>query len=113
MAHTYLKPVGSGDSFILKVDHNQVMGEVSSLAELRDVLAEVSTDVIAFHMDNRNDFASWVNEAIGCKTLGSAMADVEIGDNAEEARKQLLGALNFTLDLLTERPRRRSRKKSR
>lgn len=113
MKHRYLKPVGSEDSFILKTDHEQVIGQIHSLEELRDTLVEVPGDAIAFHMDNRNDFANWLNTAISCETLSNAIADVELKDNPEETRQQLLGLLNFTISLLNEKPREKKRERKR
>jgi len=111
MAHRYLKPVGSEDSFVLKTDHEQIIGQIASLEELRDTLAEVPEDAIAFHMDNRNDFANWLNTAIGCETLSNAVADIELKDNPEETRQQLLGLLNFTINLLNEKPKKKKKRK--
>jgi hypothetical protein len=101
--HPYLRPVDIVDSFKLKRDHEEVIAEVLTLEALRNAIQGIPDSVISFHLDGRNDFAKWIQKAIGCNTLSRAIAEVELNaENPEETRGNLLKILDYTLDLLKE-----------
>lgn len=69
---------------------------VANLVELRDVLANVSDDVVAFHQERSpNDISVWVSDVIG---------DYELGDLLDEAasRVQMQRFVSDHVEMLQE-----------
>ncbi len=63
--HPYLRRVSSDQAFELKEKHDEVLCRCLFLEELRDALEKAPKEAIYFHLDGRNDFATWVKEVIG------------------------------------------------
>jgi len=75
--HPYLRRVSSERAFKLKRNHDEVLSECLLLEELKEAIENAPEEAILFHLDGRNDFASWVREEIG---------DLELSGNLEYIR---------------------------
>lgn len=90
--HPYLKEVNGGKSFQLKTDHGNVVAEVAMLEGLCENLRKAPGDAIVFHMSGRNDFATWIKDAVGDWWLGSKVEKVRL-KSPEETRSELIGIM--------------------
>jgi hypothetical protein len=91
--HPYLRRVGSGQSFKLKRNHDEVVSDCLFLEELRDAIGKAPLESILFHLDGRNDFAAWVNEVVGDLELGRDLEYIK-PSNTVDLRSGLLHVLN-------------------
>ncbi|HEX55464.1 MAG: hypothetical protein DRO94_02105 [Candidatus Altiarchaeales archaeon] len=99
----YLRPVESENSFKLKRDHDVVIAEIHDIEGLRNAIEIVPGDVIAFHMDNRNDFAAWIESIVGCNTLGKALQEIQLNsEDIESTRRKLVEVLDLSISLMKE-----------
>ncbi len=80
--HDYLKPVNDDKKFILKSDHDVVHAEVGSLEHLVKELKKAPKKAVDFHMrtKNTNDFAEWIDNAIGDEILAESLRDLPFND---------------------------------
>lgn len=102
--HPYLKSVDIENAFKLKRDHDEVIAEVLTLEALRSAIERAPDNVISFHLNGRNDFANWIQGAIGCNSLSKAIAEIRFkAENPEETRLDLLKTLDLGIDLLREK----------
>jgi len=76
-------------AFRLKTDHGQVIAEISMLEGLCESLKKSPSEAIVFHMSGRNDFATWIKDAVGDWWLGSKVEKVQL-KTPEETRNALV-----------------------
>jgi hypothetical protein len=99
LKHPYLRKVNPEESFILKSDHDQVLSEVCLLEELAESLANATADAVSFHMSRGNDFAGWVQAAVGDTELAGNIAAIEY-TTAEETKARIVSAIRERVDYL-------------
>ena len=72
---------------------------LKNLAELKSALNEMSAETFAFHSGEwRNDFANWVRDVIGDKTLASDLGKLL---NRTETAKRVASRVAFLSSKLT------------
>jgi hypothetical protein len=97
-----MRSVEGHESFKLKCDHHSVVAEVFDLAGLRDAIREAPGEAILFHLSGKNDYASWIGNVLGSKTLQEALMQVDSGKGPEKARQELLDTLDLGIKVLKE-----------
>ncbi len=101
--HVYLRSVSPDKAFNLKREHETVIAQIHSLDDLKAAIENVSEGSLLFHLEGRNDFASWVSNAVGCKSLGKELERIDAStEDVSAAREQMLSTLDYTLKLLRE-----------
>ncbi len=103
-----MRSVEKHESFKLKKDHHSVVAEICDLQSLRDAIYEAPDEAILFHLDGRNDYAEWIGVVLGSKTLQEAVCQVDSSKGAENARQELLDALDTGIKVLKEIEKRES-----
>jgi len=91
--HPLLKPVEPEHAFKLKRDHGEIIGEAVLLTQLRDNVYNSPPESIIFHMGDVNDYARWVEKALGDAKLSEKLGRIQLSD-AEETKKLILSALD-------------------
>ena len=87
--HPYLKAVKGEHAFKLKIDHNNVVAEITVLEGLCENIKKAPGDAIVFHMSGRNDFAAWIKGAVGDWCLARKWrksSEMSCGDEAALVR---------------------------
>ena len=88
------------DSFYLKADEETVVAVINDLVELKESLSNSDTRVINHHInDSKNDFATWIDEAIGNNRLAFKIALIT-GDN-EGIKDQMIRVLDKELNKIS------------
>ena len=97
LRHPYLRNVGEQNKFQLKADHDNIIGEVLLLEELSEALANAPEQVIPFHMKQGNDFAHWVDNAVGDAQLAQRIRAISYTTPAE-TKDKIVSALRERVD---------------
>ena len=99
----FLLPVSPDKSFKLKSDHDQVLAEIHSLEGLLSALEAAPAEALVFHTAGRNDFATWIRDAVRYTSLSHVVDNIraESGD-VEDIRKRLVTVLELAIDLARE-----------
>jgi hypothetical protein len=82
LKHPHLRRVNESHSFILKKSHEEILGQISHLEELAEAVCQSQHDAILFHTQAGNDFANWIEHAVG---------DAELAQSIREATSPLEG----------------------
>ena len=92
--------VPPGKEFYFKTHDNRIVAIARSLEEFRDLLSELQTEAVLFHLrDNRNDFESWVRGAVKDDSLADRIKAIkELDDNPEMIKTKLCQAVNEKLE---------------
>lgn len=91
--HPYLKNVADHHTFKLKSDELNHLAEVTKVEQLYEELKGAPDEAIVFHMDNKNDFASWIKDCVGDWWLGSKVDKVKLEGNPSATRSELVQTL--------------------
>ena len=83
--------------FYMKSDEGTVCNEVRDIKGLVNSLKNCPVSCINFHLrDGGNDFASWVDGAVGNKLLARQLKRITLDPkNPEKTRKQLIDTLRL------------------
>lgn|GEM_PF-1183176 len=96
-SHPNLSNVGEAYKFQLKQDHDEIIGEASYLAELRDIVGDSPTDAIIYHLrDDGNDFADWVQDVLGDRELADTLRKIELISPAQ-TKESILKTLDYRI----------------
>jgi hypothetical protein len=87
LKHPYLRKVPKEKSFILKLDHGELIGEVVHVEGLLEKIKNAPADAIKFHTRNGNDFSAWLIDAVGDRKLAEEVASIDYSKS--EAKKTL------------------------
>jgi len=90
------------ESFKFKKDHYNVITEVRDIRSLRDAIRDAPDEAILFHLDGRNDYAAWIGNVIGSRSLQEEVSKVHSGMGAKKAREELVSTLSIGLKVLKE-----------
>jgi hypothetical protein len=99
LKHPYLRKVGADMKFVLKTGHDNIVKEVEMLEELANTLAASSSDAVAFHTREGNDFSAWIAGAVGDNELAEKVAAIKM-DTHEETKNKLISAIWERVDTL-------------
>jgi hypothetical protein len=69
--HPHLRRVNSDHGFKLKKGEHDLVAECFLLEDLKDAISGAPKEAVLYHLEGRNDFATWVREIIGDKELSS------------------------------------------
>jgi hypothetical protein len=69
--HPHLRRVNSDHSFKLKKGEHDIVAECFLLEDLKDAISDAPKEAVLYHLEGRNDFATWVRDIIGDKELSS------------------------------------------
>jgi len=86
--HLYLSKVPTDKSFKFKSDHNTLISELYTLEDLFKAIRNAPSGAIRFHMERKNDFATWVRDVIGDQELSKNLEEIKLAD-IEETRNKL------------------------
>lgn len=89
--------VPSDQSFKMKASDSEILYEIHSLEELRLVLEYCPLNAVRFHMNGRNDFASWVRHVFKEDDLAEKLSKVEY-TTPEEAKARILEVLGAKIN---------------
>lgn len=101
-----MRSVGGHESFKLKRDHHVVVAEIFSLEGLRDAIREAPDEAILFHLSGKNDYAAWIGNVLGSKTLQEEVCRIDSSAGSKKAREELLDTLDLGIKVLKEIERR-------
>ncbi|MCX6695642.1 MAG: DUF5752 family protein [Candidatus Altiarchaeota archaeon] len=87
LKHPFLRKVPKEKSFILKVDHGELVGEALHLEGLLEHLKNAPQDAIRFHTRSGNDFSVWVADAVGDRALAESLTGIDY--SSPEAKNAL------------------------
>jgi len=97
--HPYLRRVSSERAFRLKRNHDEVLSECHLLEELKGAIENAPEEAILFHLDGRNDFATWVREEIGDLELGADLERIRPSKTID-VRSELVHVLDSRIKAL-------------
>ncbi len=97
--HPHLRRVSPDNGFKLKVNDSEVLAECFLLEELKDALIDAPEDALLHHLDNRNDFATWVKEIIGDKELGADLERMRPSSEAD-VKAEIVRVLDLRIKTL-------------
>jgi hypothetical protein len=69
--HPHLRRVNSDHGFKLKKGEHDLVAECFLLEDLKEAINGAPKEAILYHLEGRNDFATWVRDIIGDKELSS------------------------------------------
>jgi len=101
-----MRSVEGHESFKLKRDHHSIVAEIFDLTGLRDAIREAPDEAIIFHLSGKNDYAAWIGNVLGSKTLEEALSQIDSSNGPDKARQELLDTLNLGIKVLKEIERR-------
>ena len=101
MKHPYLRNVGGDQKFILKTNADTVLAEISHLEDLGEVMSSMPKDSLEFHLQNGNDFASWIQAAVGDAKLADQIRGIDYS-NIDSARSQVVSTIRERVDSLKD-----------
>ncbi|MFZ2456218.1 MAG: hypothetical protein WAX07_07060 [Candidatus Altiarchaeia archaeon] len=97
-----MRSVEGHESFKLKRDHHSIVAEIFDLAGLRDAIREAPDEAILFHLSGRNDYAAWVGNVLGSKTMQEAISQIGPCKGPGKARQELLDTLDLGIKVLKD-----------
>ncbi|HHQ44520.1 MAG TPA: hypothetical protein ENN13_00075 [Candidatus Altiarchaeales archaeon] len=83
-------------AFLLKTNEGNIISEITLLCDLHESIKYAPLSSIAFHLRGENDFANWVEYAVGDKPLADKLRAITY-DSILEARQKLLKVLDLEL----------------
>jgi hypothetical protein len=101
-----MRSVKGDESFKFKRDHHTVDAEIFDLAGLRDAIQNAPDEAILFHLSGKNDYAEWIGNVLGSKTLQDAIYHIDSSMGPVKARQELLDTLDLGIKVLKEIERR-------
>ncbi len=97
--HPYLRRVSDEKAFRLKGNHDEVLAECFFLEELKEAIEKAPEGAILFHLDGRNDFATWVRESLGDLKLTEDLQYVR-PSRTPDVKSELVEVLNSRIRVL-------------
>ena len=85
-----VKPVDN--AFLLKTSHDKIINEITLLGDLKEAIKNAPIAAVSFHLKEGNDFADWVESAVGEEELAEKMRKVKY-DSILEAREELISVI--------------------
>jgi hypothetical protein len=89
----------ASDGFCIKMDSGEVVAEVFLLEDLLDALKKSPDQALSNHLKDGNDFALWIRNVIGDRSLAEQMEQVEY-ETPTEARTKITQLLDAKVESL-------------
>lgn len=88
----YFRKVKAKEAFRLKKNSREVISEIFSLEDLLKALERAPQEAIIFHLQEGNDFATWVEKVIEHKELAEKLNKIKL-THPEETRWKLVSVI--------------------